>query len=484
MRPMAPREPAIPPDLAELDKRLWEFKVERGLAHAADAIAAGFMLGATEQVREPAQYILSLGKSTPLATMRLAQRVLHESRSEGPIQTASSSGPLDGVHRMVSAAKASLAIEPRNALLWVDLALLYTRLGQHVKSERAMRVALALAPVNRFVVRSAARLLLHQNRPDEAHDLLRRTPSVQRDPWILAAEIAVADAADRESANMKAARTLLESGRFHPHDISELAGVLGTEELREGVRRKARKLFEMSIDNPTENAVAQAVVADHSGLGLGVPERLVSETPRSFEARARQQFVHGHWKDALESAIAWQEDQPFSSRPAMFGSYIAGTTLFDFSTGIQIARLGLAANPSDFIMLNNLAYALAQSDKPADAQKVLSRVAVAALSPSERIVWLATSGLVAFRASDSQLGRKLYSTAAQEAREGNDERKLALALANQALEELRVQSTQARSVAGEALRAIDLGKFPDLEPLRKKIVRTAETLPEPKAPRS
>jgi hypothetical protein len=55
-----------------------------------------------------------------------------------------------------------------------------------------MMTALQLAPQNRHVLRSAARLFLHVGDPECAHDLVARNDATKNDPWLIAAEIAIA----------------------------------------------------------------------------------------------------------------------------------------------------------------------------------------------------------------------------------------------------------------------------------------------------
>jgi hypothetical protein len=54
-----------------------------------------------------------------------------------------------------------------------------------------------LAPNHRFALRSAARFFLHVGKPDDAQTILRRSEATRRDPWLMAAEIAVSTVADR-----------------------------------------------------------------------------------------------------------------------------------------------------------------------------------------------------------------------------------------------------------------------------------------------
>src|SRR5262249_14991627 len=158
-----------------------------------------------------------------------------------------------------------LRTAPRTPLFWTELARWYASLGQRDPADHAMRVALELSPSHRFVPRSAARLSLHLDDPERAHSLLRRAERTQTDPWLLAAEIAIAPLAGERSRWMKHGRRVVESQRFHPTAVSELASALATEAFMAGSGRDARRLFECSLELPTENAVAQAAWAARHG---------------------------------------------------------------------------------------------------------------------------------------------------------------------------------------------------------------------------
>jgi len=119
-----------------------------------------------------------------------------------------------------------------------------------------MRVALALAPENRFILRAGARFLVFNEDPSAAHWLLSRSDAARHDPWLTAAEIAVADVAKQPPQLVRAGRNMLESGKFAPRHLAELAGAIGTLELNSGKNRRARKLFEQSLIDLNENALA------------------------------------------------------------------------------------------------------------------------------------------------------------------------------------------------------------------------------------
>lgn len=105
---------------------------------------------------------------------------------------------------------------PENALAWVELALCEVIEGRDRSAVRAMNVALQLAPGNRHVARSASRLFVHLGDKERAYDTVAKNGSTASDPWLIAAEIAIAGLVDRSPRFVKQGRRLLERGGYHP----------------------------------------------------------------------------------------------------------------------------------------------------------------------------------------------------------------------------------------------------------------------------
>ena len=139
-------------------------------------------------------------------------------------------------------------------------AVFYTIIGQEEKAKRAIKNALFLAPENRFVLRSMARFFVHLGEEGIAfaHDTIKRSQITKHDPWIIATEISLATLRQRSSTLAKSGLQLVESGLFHPFNISELASSLATLELKNGKIKNSKKLFINSLTSPNDNSLAQA----------------------------------------------------------------------------------------------------------------------------------------------------------------------------------------------------------------------------------
>lgn len=452
--------------------RDWE--QNRTFSFAADLLACAIVLGRESEVVDAAEFILERGPSslTTVASLARGALGLHEQpRAETP---SAQLATREEIGRSIHEVRLQLETQQRNALLWVELARCFEALAHPEKAKRAIGAALELAPTNRYVLRCASRLFLHQNDYRRAHDILCTNPVVRHDPWILAAEIAVASAAGRSSKLIKTARKMLEGKAFAPLHVSELASALSTLELEADSGRRGRKLFRQSLVDASENAIAQGAWLVRRYGGMELPEVLLREGGSS-EALAWSHFYAGEWKDALDGATRWQADQFFSARPAWLSSFIASVCLEDYETAENLASRGLLANPNDFLLLNNHAFALAKANKIKDAWHSFSRINARLLSSSDRVVWLATQGLLCYRSGNGDKGRTHYLEAIRLAQEQGNRRREAFALAFLAMEELRLDVASASGYLDEALERMRNTQHPELKPVECQLRRFKET---------
>jgi hypothetical protein len=189
--------------------------------------------------------------------------------------------------------------------------------------------------------------------------------------------------------------------------MSELASALGTEALSAGSARDARKLFATSLAEPTENAVAQAEWASRQGARIELSADVLDEVRNSYEAHAQIASEKGDSDIAIQNAWLWLKDEPFASIPAIFGSHEASMAR-EYEEAILFAEVGLVANPQEFLLRNNLAFAMASVGRVDDAEVQLGEIHASALSARDALVYKATRGLIAFRKGAVAEGRQLY----------------------------------------------------------------------------
>jgi tetratricopeptide (TPR) repeat protein len=358
--------------------------------------------------------LFSAGEVTP-PLKALARRVL-----TGELRTPFiASEPLEfsGVQgfrrsKEISTARRMLRKYPSDAVLWIDFAYFYAARGLARKAERAVRVALDLAPANRFVLRSAARFFVHLGRPDMAHEIIRRAPGYQTDPWLLAAEVSVAMTAGRTPWSARESLSLLNANKFGPHQLSELSSALGTLEFHSGSSSKAKKLFRRSLVQPNDNSLAQAKRI-WSNLWGEPADFTVDQfkVARPFEAQTFEALARNDWEGAFIAALKWVTDQPFSSEPIRLASYLASTVFEDFARAEDLLKFGLVASPDDQRLCLGLAFCYASTGKRQEAYSELSRIKLPGSDNWVGAAVEANYGLLAFRGGNNEAGRQHYANA-------------------------------------------------------------------------
>lgn len=372
-------------------------------AEAAELLSLASSAGLhTQNTIAAAQFLLGAGSEVNDVVRDMARAALPSEFRDSPKKELE-------IKLSISTLKRRVIDSPRDSLAWADLALLYTQAGQLEHAGRAIRVATATSPTNRYILRSAARFHTHAGRPDRAVQLLAQ--GNQADPWLASALIAVRSVAGEKQQGIRAARSLVDA-RLSPLSTSELAASLATLELEAGAIRNSRALFQNSLREPTENTCAQVAWAHGREHSVPQPVLAQSET-RPFEANARLAFSAGVWSEVLQASEAWLQDQPFSVEPAGLGSVAGALDDSLHERAIGLLKEAQRANPGNWLLANNLAFALASHGSWAKAEAELERIDK---PPSEIVpvaTLTATAGLIAFRRGDTSLGVKYYERACE-----------------------------------------------------------------------
>lgn len=409
--------PAARPTVFEfhsLAQRIQDFNLHPTPWVASDLASAAFVVGRPEQAAQAAKFIVENQRICPPASVALARRILDPTSESWAIPEVEDE-TVELLHRRAHAVRMRLYEEPKNSIQWVELARLYTIMGQGDRAERAMRIACALSPSNRFVLRAAARLFTHNHDPVSALRILRNAASIRKDPWLLAAEVGVASVAGIPPRFAKVGFALVEGKGLPDFSITELASSLATLEMQEGSVKKAKKYFRRSLVRPTENSIAQAEWASKALAGFEVDVQEYN-VPRPFEAQAVDSFKKGRWEEAVRWSQKWRWDQRFSARPAILASYISSGPLERYDESIKIIKNSMVANPHEPALINNLAFALASLGKIAEAEQVISNVDETKINELSAITLTATEGLICFRKGMIEPGRHLYLEAMDQAK--------------------------------------------------------------------
>lgn len=448
------REPRAANGLHERDR---EFREEQTLSFAADLLAASLVLGPSPETTRAAELIVS-STGAPAMVRQTAMWTLAQ-QAGADTEAEESESDRDRVRAL----RRGLRVNPRNALRWAELARHYVNQGQERKAQSAMRIAVNIAPYDRYVLRSSVRLWTHLNDPEQAlRTLTHARELVRRDPWLLASEIAAAATAGKPSRNIKLGLAVAEGGAHEPFVLSELASALATIDMQAGGAKKARRLFRVAMVDPNENSIAQAEWASSRLSGdLGLRDEQIE---RSAEARARRLAEEDALEAALNAGWEWLSDQPFSTGPATFGSYHA-SMCGSFERAVQFAQAGLQPNPGNVLLLNNLAFSQASLGALDDAAATLARVRTAE-EGWMRPTLTATRGFLAFRRGELEQGRELYRRAIETMGQAENRMRASMMLAS---EEARVGGPGGQQLA-ELFAAISRLDSPGLKLWAKYMV--------------
>jgi tetratricopeptide (TPR) repeat protein len=418
----------------EFEQRLKEWQQEKDISTAEELLAAAIVMGTVvDDVRAAARLVadddhsLRGSKDIARSILGILNPEVHE-----PLSDETTKMRLEIARR-----KRLLRMYPRDALLLTETALQYTNLGMNNPAASLLKSAAAVAPNNRYVLRSLTRFWVHWGEPDKALHFLSKSEATRHDPWLMAAQMAAEDVARKPPSFWREARQLLGADRFSDFELAELAAAAGTLQLEAGSHKIARKLFRRSLTAPTENAVAQAHWASRRDPAIDASRAV---TPDAFEALTWENIVTGRSSEAVSAAVQWQRIEPFSLRPAGTGSFIAVSHLGDGKLGEMFCRRGLIANRGSSALHNNLAVALAIQGRIEEAKKELGNIK-SHLSITERVVNFATQGLIQMRSGNVSEGGRLYQKAIGVAIENKSRLLWCRAAANYALEYARYDNS-------------------------------------------
>ncbi len=461
-----------------LTSKVKDWKQNKTIAFAAEVVGTALVLGRQIEVVEIAEFISQQKEGVSESLKEIAKKITNphlESKVETLIEDTNlveTSYLFKRIHEL----RRSLREEPRNSILYVDLARAYTLVDENEKAIQAINLALKISPNNRFILRSAARLMLHTNQYNQAHKILRQAEITKYDSWLLAAEISVASAVNNPARFAKTGQRLLAENKLNPLEITELATALAMLEIEHGKLREAKKFIQQAVVSPTENSLAQiewAVRSDRIKVDF-VDIDNFEDVPLVHEAKAWEHFRNGEFKEALSESWKWFYDQPFSDRPVSLGSYIASTLIGDYKQSIKFLEKGRVSNPNDFMVLNNLAFSYASDNDVTNAQKVFDEINFSGLDDKTRIVATATKGLIAYRSGDTTRGRTKYVEAIREAKRLNHHQLEARATVYYAREEIRAKTQQADDILKLALEKSEEVNNPEIQIIIRRELKEEE----------
>ncbi len=231
-------------DQVEFDRAVTHWRQTKTPGALGDLLSFGVHQELADKVAALGYEAVNTGAAvTPVQKLLISDIAKHQGLIPTPFEGAVPSNddhhPFQGPIRAV---RALLKASPNNALALLDYAQFQAAVGRVGRAERAIRTALALHPDNRLVLRTAARFFVHAGKADVGHVLIRRHARTAVDPWLMASEIALADAARVPSQFLsKGKRFLFDHKKMAAGLITELAGAVSMAELANGNLKRARE---------------------------------------------------------------------------------------------------------------------------------------------------------------------------------------------------------------------------------------------------
>lgn len=298
---------------------------------------------------------------------------------------------------------------PDNPLALLDYAQFQLALGKEKAAERSLKTALSLVPNNRLVLRTMARFLVHSNEYSRAHSLIQRHPCTPYDPWLIASEIALAEVASTKSRFLMIGSRMANTRHdIHSGHLTELLGVIATEELSSGRLKRARDSQMRALAMPNDNVIAQAVMY-RAEFGIDPLNKTTMPAFRSSnEALTLKAMMDFDPEGMVQHAKNWHTEEPFSSRPIrLLASTYACTG--DFDIALNWVLTGLLADHDDPGLLISLAYIQARRGRDMESFAAMRRVSH--ISTAYHPYCLATEGMIKYIQGRFDEGDALYNQA-------------------------------------------------------------------------
>lgn len=466
---------------ATVARRAAEFLQQPSVGLAADLLAYSPIHALRSTLEDAASFVARLPDGE-------VPKPLRDAANSVTGGTNSSFGPAQTVQEDIRYLRTRLRANPRDAIGHVDIARAFTISGNNEAAARHLGIAAQLAPNNRFILRSAARFFTHRSEPDRARHLLANSPKTARDPWLMASLVSFETILNENKSSGRALK-MLKDERHAAADIAELACALSVVEYRQGAWRESRKLLNKGLVAPNDNAVAQALwFVDSTGFEIRAQDAWLRNN-FAAEARFYERHSTGDFESAVNEALAWYRDEPFSTRPLQAASYLL-SILGRYDEAKRWALEGLRLRAGDSALRNNLAFVLMASGALKEGEAELRKAIEVERSESTNISphTKANVGMLCYRHGEFEAGERLYRAAATEyiSLRARGYEPAALALAHMALEATRSEAPNAGKLLAEAETNYKKHSFSDarivLDSIKKTKLGAASEPAPPKTP--
>lgn len=307
--------------------------------------------------------------------------------------------------------------EPNDSLTWTDQAINYLEISNRDEAIKCIEKALVINKNVGFIVRNASRIFSLTGDNGRAIKVLKNSEYYQYDPQIISAEISFSEIENRKTKGVDFGYKLINDSIHKNNEKTELASTLGTIEHFKGDYKKSDKLFEISLREPNSNSIAQSLWYKKDFLYI----------QKFKDFKTNEILTHKYsnamdYSKALEYALKWKDDEPYSTRPYKLASQLSGVLLGDFQMASKLAISSISSqkeikgdsysDKENISNNNDIAYYLLKANKVKEAEVYISPflnvVSKTTKYESYEAALVATFGLLAYKLGNNDLGKSLY----------------------------------------------------------------------------
>jgi tetratricopeptide (TPR) repeat protein len=324
-------------------------------------------------------------------------------------------------------------LDVRNPTIHQALGVIFAVRSDFERAEHEFRAALMLAPNDRASLSSLYQVLLRQKKTAEAVDLLKRFVDTNPDdvPAREALALGLIDLKQFSSARFHMEKMLAKAGPEARELAARVQANIGLSYFLEGKPEASRTALKkaIAIDSNVspiayENLARLYLSQDYPEGALEVLSTCVKLFPESTAGVTLLSHVYSLLEETelaiktLDGFRRRHEDNPVEVYVYLSFFY---TQTLDLEACMEVTAEGLQKFPHSGLLLNNLAYVYAMSNRIEEARAVLKRIPKDVSVPFP-VELTATRGLLRLREGDEKQGIQLYESAETLAREtGNKE---------------------------------------------------------------
>lgn len=340
---------------------------------------------------------------------------------------------MNNTRAAVAELRTASRLDVRNPTIHQALGVIFAVRSEFERAEHEFRAALVLSPTDRASIRSLYQVLLRQKKTVEAVDLLKQFVEGNPDdvPAREALALGLIDLKQFSSARFHMERMLAKAGSESRDLAARIQANIGLSWFLEGKLESSKSALKKAIaTDPNVSPIAYENLA-RLYLNQDAPEaardvllacvKLFPESTAAFTLLSHVYSMLGEIELAIRTLDGFRgrhENNPIEIYVYLSFFY---TLTLDLGACMEISAEGLGKFPHSSMLLNNLAYLYAMTDRIEDARETLKRIPKDVSAPLP-VELTATRGLLRLREGDEKQGVQLYETAEHSAMEaGNKE---------------------------------------------------------------